>query len=94
MIPLACAACDDQGRASQWYGLLIDIDERKSMEEAQHNTELRLSRVTQIATLGELSASIAHEINQPLAAVLPVAVQSIWSDQPPIRSSAGYAAKR
>ena len=70
MHSLSSLGRDDQGRASQWYGLLIDIDARKSMEEALHNTELRLSRATQIATLGELSASIAHEINQPLAAVV------------------------
>jgi C4-dicarboxylate-specific signal transduction histidine kinase len=35
----------------------------KNIEEALRTTEAKLSRATQIATVGELSASIAHEIN-------------------------------
>jgi hypothetical protein len=61
---------DAQGRVTQWYGLLIDIDERKNVEETLRRTQTLLSRATQIATVGELSASIAHEINQPLGAVV------------------------
>jgi C4-dicarboxylate-specific signal transduction histidine kinase len=49
--------------------LLIDIDDRKSVEEALRLTQTKLSRATQIATVGEIAASIAHEINQPLAAI-------------------------
>jgi hypothetical protein len=40
------------------------------MEETLHNSETRLSRATRTATVGEFAASIAHEINQPLAAVV------------------------
>jgi hypothetical protein len=54
----------------RWYGVLIDIHDQKNTEEALRRTQMRLSRATQIATVGELSASIAHEINQPLAAVV------------------------
>jgi len=61
---------DRQGDVVRWYGLLIDIDDRKSMEETLRSTQARLSRAIQIATVGELAASIAHEINQPLAAVV------------------------
>lgn len=61
---------DSQARVTCWYGLLVDIDDRKNIEEALRTTEAKLSRATQIATVGELSASIAHEINQPLAAVV------------------------
>jgi PAS domain S-box-containing protein len=57
------------GRPTLWYGLLIDIDDRKSVEEALRLTQIKLSRATQIATVGEIAASIAHEINQPLAAI-------------------------
>jgi PAS domain S-box-containing protein len=67
---LGQALRDDEGRLSRWYGLLIDIDDRKSMEEDLRSTQTRLSRAAQIATVGELSASIAHEINQPLAAIV------------------------
>jgi C4-dicarboxylate-specific signal transduction histidine kinase len=44
--------------------------ERKQAEEALHRTQAELAHVTRVATLGELTASIAHEINQPLAAVV------------------------
>jgi PAS domain S-box-containing protein len=61
---------DSEGHMARWYGLLIDIEGRKNMEEALHDTRTRLSRATQIATVGELAASIAHEVNQPLTAVV------------------------
>jgi PAS domain S-box-containing protein len=63
-------ARDADGHMTRWYGLLIDVDDRKNMEEALRNTQARLSRAVQTATVGELAASIAHEINQPLAAVV------------------------
>src|SRR5262249_33210392 len=47
-----------------------DITERKRAEEALHQTQAELAYVTRIATLGELTASIAHEINQPLGAMV------------------------
>ena len=61
---------DAEGGVARWYGLLIDIDDRKNMEEDLRRAQARLSRATQIATVGELAASIAHEINQPLGAVV------------------------
>ena len=44
--------------------------ERKRAEEALHQAQAELAHVTRVATLGEMTASIAHEINQPLAAVV------------------------
>jgi hypothetical protein len=67
---LGQAARDNEGGVTRWYGLLIDIDEQKNMEEALRGSEMRLSRATRTATVGEFAASIAHEINQPLAAVV------------------------
>lgn len=68
---------DREGRITHWYGMVIDIDDRKSAEDALRESERelrqtrrRLSAATQIATVAELSASIAHEINQPLASVV------------------------
>src|SRR3989454_4112347 len=43
--------------------------ERKRAEEALNQAREELARVTRVSTLGELAASIAHEINQPLAAI-------------------------
>ena len=44
--------------------------ERKQADEALHRAQVELTHVTRVATLGELTASIAHEINQPLGAVV------------------------
>jgi C4-dicarboxylate-specific signal transduction histidine kinase len=44
--------------------------ERKRAEEALHKTQTELAHVARMTTLGELTASIAHEVNQPLAAIV------------------------
>jgi PAS domain S-box-containing protein len=61
---------DSDGKIIQWYGLAIDIDERKRAEDHLRDTRILLSAASKIATVAELSASIAHELNQPLMAVL------------------------
>jgi C4-dicarboxylate-specific signal transduction histidine kinase len=48
----------------------MDITERKQAEEELRKTQAELAHVTRITTLGELAASIAHEINQPLGALV------------------------
>jgi PAS domain S-box-containing protein len=47
-----------------------DITERKRTEETLRRTQAELAQVTRVASLGEMTASIAHEVNQPLAAVV------------------------
>jgi PAS domain S-box-containing protein len=47
-----------------------DITERKRTEETLRRTQAELAHVTRVASLGEMTASIAHEVNQPLAAVV------------------------
>ena len=47
-----------------------DITEKKHAEEALQNAQVELAHITRVMTMGELTASIAHEINQPLAAVV------------------------
>src|SRR6266542_421196 len=49
---------------------IMDITERKRADEALHKTQAELAHVTRVATLGELTASMAHEVNQPLAAIV------------------------
>jgi signal transduction histidine kinase len=46
------------------------LTERKQAEEALRDAQAELAHVTRVMTMGELTASIAHEINQPLAAVV------------------------
>jgi len=96
---LGQAMLDAEGRVKQWYGLLIDIDDRKNVEEALRRTETRLSQAAQIATVGELAASIAHEINQPLAAIVTnaqVCLRWLMRDVPNLeeaREAAKYIAR-
>ena len=52
-----------------YAGHLADILERKQAQHALQLTQAELARVSRVTTMGELAASIAHEINQPLAAV-------------------------
>jgi PAS domain S-box-containing protein len=61
---------DDAGSILQWYGLTQDIDDEVRAQEALQQAADKLARASQAASLAELSASIAHEINQPLAAVV------------------------
>ena len=58
------------GAIVQWYGASIDIDEEMRAQAELRRTQERLSHASQAASLAELSASIAHEVNQPLAAVV------------------------
>jgi PAS domain S-box-containing protein len=61
---------DGQQRIIQWYGLAVDIEQAKTAENELRATQARLARASQTATIAELSASIAHEINQPLAGIV------------------------
>ena len=62
-----------------------DITERKRSEESLHKAQTELAHVTRVATLGEMTASIAHEVNQPLGAVVNNASACLrWlAGQPP-----------
>jgi PAS domain S-box-containing protein len=61
---------DDDGRVVQWYGVNVDVEDQTQAQDALRSTQDRLSRAAQAASLAEMSASIAHEINQPLASVV------------------------
>jgi len=73
-----------------------DISERKRAEQALRESQTTLARVTRIAAMGELTASIAHEINQPLAAVATNASAALhWlAVEPPNLKEANDAARR
>ena len=50
--------------------IVVDITKRKQAEEALRESELELARVSRLTTMGELAASIAHELRQPLSAAV------------------------
>ncbi|MER9172102.1 MASE1 domain-containing protein [Mesorhizobium sp. M0955] len=61
---------DEDGAVVQWYGVSLDIDEEVRAREALRQASDKLAQATQAASLAELSASVAHEVNQPLAAIV------------------------
>ena len=61
---------DEAGHLRGFAKVTRNITERKQAEEALHKTQAELAHATRVMTMGELTASIAHEINQPLTAVI------------------------
>lgn len=51
-------------------GALMDVTQARRAQEALHAAEVELAHANRVATLGEISTSIAHEVNQPLAAIV------------------------
>jgi PAS domain S-box-containing protein len=68
---------DERGQIVRWYGLLTDIDDQRRAEDALRQREQELSSAMHVATIAQLSASIAHEINQPLSGILTNASTSL-----------------
>ena len=64
------AVVNESGELVEFIGTTMDITERKRAEEALHEARTELARVTRVTMMGELAASIAHEVNQPLAGVV------------------------
>ncbi len=62
---------DEHGKVVKWYGTLTDIEDRKRAEkerERLRQLEAELAYMSRVMTMGELAASLAHEIKQPIAA--------------------------
>ncbi len=66
----AAPILNGQGRPSGYLHSARDITARKRAEADAHRRMSELAHVTRVATMGELAASLAHEINQPLTAIL------------------------
>jgi PAS domain S-box-containing protein len=61
---------DQRGRIVKWFGTVVDLHDWKQTQQALQTTQMELARVSRMTTMGELAASIAHEVNQPLTAVI------------------------
>jgi C4-dicarboxylate-specific signal transduction histidine kinase len=55
---------------TEFIGTVMDVTERRIAEEALRSALADLERASRLTTMGQLTASIAHEINQPLAAII------------------------
>ncbi|MBK6636915.1 MAG: PAS domain S-box protein [Rhodocyclaceae bacterium] len=60
---------DGTGKQTGWMGSVVDVTERKRAAEATHQHEQRLQASARLITMGEMASSLAHELNQPLAAI-------------------------
>lgn len=83
LVLLGCATFEEGG--DQGVSYILDLTERKRAEEALHQAQAELAHVTRVTTLNALTASIAHEVNQPLAAIVTNANAALrWlARQPP-----------
>jgi len=84
------------GEDIEFIGTIIDITERRAGEEALRNAVADLERASRLTTMGQLTASIAHEINQPLQAIVTngnTCLRWLEGDRPNL-DEARQAAKR
>ena len=61
---------DASGKVINWYGVNTDIHDRRLAEEDLSKAHTELANVSRVTSLGMLTASIAHEVNQPLSGIL------------------------
>jgi len=59
---------DDSGRIVRWYVLLTDIDDRIRALERLEQMQSDFAHMNRVSVMGELAASLSHEITQPIAA--------------------------
>ena len=69
-IHVVAQAVRDEKDNLEYVGALMDVTEQKQAEDALHHAQTELAHVTRVMTMGELVASIAHEVNQPLGAIV------------------------
>jgi PAS domain S-box-containing protein len=63
----------NQAGQLEYIGAVVDVTAATQAEEKLQKAQTELARVTRVMTLGEMTASISHEVNQPLAAVVNAA---------------------
>ena len=77
-------AVTDASGGVEFVGAVTDVTARKQAEVELHEAQTNLAHVTRVTALGEMAASIAHEVNQPLAAVVTNAAACLrWLDRDP-----------
>jgi C4-dicarboxylate-specific signal transduction histidine kinase len=85
-----------EGEVVELVGSTIDMTERRRTEEALQKAQAYLNQMTHLTMMGELAASIAHEVNQPLAAMVTNGNACLrWLDRnPPDYHEASEAVRR
>lgn len=86
---VAKAMRDQEGRP-EYFGAVQNVTERRSAEQALSKVRSELAHVARVSSLGALTASIAHEVNQPLAGIVTNAstcLRMLAADQPNIEGA-------
>jgi PAS domain S-box-containing protein len=84
---------DAHGLILKWYGTLTDIEDRKKAEQERerlHRVQADLAHVNRVSMMGELAASLSHELKQPIAAAITNASTCLrWlkRDQPDVEEA-------
>jgi PAS domain S-box-containing protein len=76
---------DSEGKVLRFVGTTTDIDDQKRAEEALRQAQGDLARINRVTTMGELAASLAHEVSQPISGAMTntnVCLRKLASDQP------------
>jgi PAS domain S-box-containing protein len=61
---------DADGKVLKFVGTTTDIDDRKRVEDSLHLAQADLARINRVTTMGELAASLAHEVSQPISGAM------------------------
>jgi PAS domain S-box-containing protein len=61
---------DENGQIVKWFGVNTDIEDRKRAEEELRRAQAKLTEIGRVLTMRQLTASIAHEVNQPLSGII------------------------
>jgi len=61
---------DNDGKILKWHGVCVDMHDWKEAQDELRKTQAELAHATRVMTMGQLTASIAHELNQPLAGIM------------------------
>ena len=103
MLVRAAPLRDENGHVVKWYGVSTDIEDRRravqalrASEETLRSAQAELAHANRVVTMGQLTASIAHEINQPITAAVvnAQAAMQFLGAQPPdleeVREALGH----
>jgi PAS domain S-box-containing protein len=74
----ARAHVDGQGAPNQLSGMFVDVTDQKAAESEVALQRQEVAHLTRVTVLGELSGAIAHEVNQPLTAILSNAQAALY----------------
>ena len=87
-------ALGNESGTIEFVGAVMDVTERKRAEEALRQAQAELAHVNRVTTMGELTASLAHEVNQPIAAAVTDAntcLRWLTRDQPDLEEARAAA---